>query len=82
MVSNDIGVKMKILLVQPYAGYELPNMVMKLSARLPAFPNLTLQQLAGICDNEYDVVAITCRTATTPRTYEIAAVNLKSVLKN
>ena len=82
---------MKILLIQPYAGYRLPNMVMKLSARLPAFPNLTLQQLAGICgkehevyavdenrgdkidfDNDYDLVAITCRTATTPRAYALA----------
>ena len=82
---------MKILLVQPYAGYELPNLVMKLSAKLPAFPNLTIQQLAGICPNEsdveaidenqgkkinfdknYDLVAISCRTATVPRAYEIA----------
>jgi radical SAM superfamily enzyme YgiQ (UPF0313 family) len=82
---------MRILLVQPYAGYDLPNIVMKLSARLPALPNLTLQQLAGICpeeydveaadenrgdkikfDREYDLVAITCRTATVPRTYGIA----------
>ena len=82
---------MRILLVQPYAGYNLPNLVMKLSARLPSFPNLTLQQLAGICpedhevvvvdenrgdkidfDNDYDLVAITCRTATAPRTYEIS----------
>lgn len=81
---------MNILIVQPYAGYDLPNIVMKLSARLPAFPNLTLQQLAGIIpdhfeveaidenrgdkinfDKEYDLVAITCRTATVPRAYEI-----------
>ena len=81
---------MKILLIQPYAGYDLPNIVMKLSARLPAFPNLTLQQLAGIFpknfkieavdenrgdkinfDKEYDLVAITCRTATAPRAYAI-----------
>jgi len=82
---------MRVLLIQPYAGYELPNMVMKLSARLPSFPNLTLQQLAGICpeeyevdavdenrgskirfEREYDIVAISCRTATVPRAYEIA----------
>lgn len=82
---------MKILLVQPFAGYKSPNIVMKLSACLPSFPNLTIQQLAGICpeeykvdaidenrgtkinfNKEYDVVAISCRTATTPRTYEIA----------
>lgn len=82
---------MKILLVQPFAGYKSPNLVMNLSARLPSFPNLTLQQLAGICpkeyeveaidenrgnkinfDKEYDIVAISCRTATTPRTYNIA----------
>ena len=82
---------MNILLIQPYAGYELPNIIMKLSARLPAFPNLTLQQLAGVIpnhfeieaidenrgekinfDKDYDLVAITCRTATVPRTYEIA----------
>lgn len=82
---------MKILLVQPYAGYKHPNLVMKLSAKLPAFPNLTLQQLAAICpddadievidenqgkkinfDNEYNLVAISCRTATVPRSYEIA----------
>lgn len=81
---------MKALLVQPYAGYELPNLVMKLSARLPAYPNLTLQQLAGICpedyaveaidenrgdkinfEKEYDLVVITCRTATVPRAYKI-----------
>ena len=81
---------MKILLVQPYAGYKLPNIIMKLSARLPAFPNLTLQQLAGILpenfeidaidenrgdkinfDEQYDLVSITCRTATVPRAYAI-----------
>ncbi|KYK30469.1 MAG: hypothetical protein AYK22_03860 [Thermoplasmatales archaeon SG8-52-3] len=82
---------MKILLIQPYAGFELPNIVMKLSASIPAYPNLTLQQLAGICPEDcdlnvidenrgekidfyekYDIVAITCRTATVPRTFEIA----------
>ena len=82
---------MRVLLVQPYAGYELPNILMKLSARLPAFPNLTIQQLAGICpdnyeieaidenrgdkidyDKEYNLIAISCRTATAPRAYEIA----------
>jgi radical SAM superfamily enzyme YgiQ (UPF0313 family) len=82
---------MRALLVQPYAGYELPNIVMKLSAKLPTFPNLTIQQLAGICPNhyeivtidenrgdkinfnkEYDIVAISCRTATAPRAYEIS----------
>ena len=82
---------MRVLLIQPYAGYERPNIVMKLSARLPAFPNLTLQQLAGIIpdhfeveaidenrgdkinfDKEYDLVAITCRTAATPRAYNIS----------
>ena len=82
---------MRVLLIQPYAGYELPNIVMKLSARLPAFPNLTIQQLAGICpdhyeveaidenrgdkinfNREYDLVGISCRTATTPRAYSIA----------
>ena len=49
---------MRILLVQPYAGYELPNIVMKLSAKLPAFPNLTIQQLAGICPDHYEVKAV------------------------
>jgi radical SAM superfamily enzyme YgiQ (UPF0313 family) len=82
---------MKILLIQPYAGYEYPNFVMKLSSKLPVMPNLTLQQLAGICpedceieaieenhgekinfDNDYDIVAISCRTANAPRAYEIA----------
>ena len=82
---------MRILLVQPYAGYKRPNIVMKLSARLPAFPNLTIQQLAGICpdhyeleaidenrgdkinfDKEYDLVGISCRTATAPRAYKIS----------
>lgn len=82
---------MKILLVQPFAGYKLPNIVMKLSASLPAYPNLTLQQLAGICPEDcelevidenrgdkidfyenYDLVAVTCRTATVPRAFEIA----------
>ena len=82
---------MLILLIQPYAGYELPNFVMKLSAKIPSFPNLTLQQLAGIVpkdheveavdenqgkkirfDRGYDLVAISCRTATVPRAYEIA----------
>jgi radical SAM superfamily enzyme YgiQ (UPF0313 family) len=82
---------MKVLLVQPYAGYELPNITMKLSAKLPVSPNLTLQQLAGICpddcdvkavdenrgdkinfDEGYDIVAISCRTASVPRTYQIA----------
>lgn len=82
---------MKILLIQPYAGYEKPNLLMKLSAKLPALPNLTIQQLAGICpdecevqavdenrgskidfNEEYDIVAISCRTATVPRAYEIA----------
>ncbi|MCX6667982.1 MAG: radical SAM protein [Euryarchaeota archaeon] len=82
---------MKILLIQPYAGYEKPNLLMKLSANLPALPNLTLQQLAGICpdeyeiqavdenrgskidfNEEYDIIAISCRTATAPRAYEIA----------
>jgi len=69
---------MNILLIQPYAGYDPPNIIMKLSARLPAFPNLTLQQLAGIIpgdkinfDKEYDLVAISCRTAAAPRAYEI-----------
>jgi len=49
---------MKVLLIQPFAGYKLPNIVMKLSASLPAYPNLTLQQLAGICpeDCELEVV--------------------------
>ena len=82
---------MKILLVQPYAGYKPPNFLMNVSAKLPAMPNLTLQQLAGICpedsdveaieenhsekinyDNNYDIVAISCRTANTPRAYQIA----------
>jgi len=82
---------MKILLIQPYAGYEKPNLLMKLSANLPSHPNLTLQQLAGICpdecevqaidenrgskidfNEEYDLVAISCRTAATPRAYQIA----------
>ena len=82
---------MKILLVQPYAGNIPPDFLTKLSARLPVYPNLTLQQLAGICssndditavdenrgdtirfDQDYDVVCISCRTATAPRTYEIA----------
>jgi len=64
---------------------------MKLSAKLPSFPNLTLQQLAAVCppeydveatdenrgdkikfDEDYDVVAISCRTAVTPRAYQIA----------
>lgn len=82
---------MRVLLIQPYAGYKLPNIVMKLSAKLPAFPNLTIQQLAGICpdhyeveavdenrgdkinyDREYNLVGISCRTATTPRAYQIA----------
>jgi len=82
---------MRVLLIQPFAGYDSPNIVMKLSARLPAFPNLTIQQLAGICpdhyeieavdenrgdkinyDKEYDLVGISCRTATTPRAYNIS----------
>ena len=82
---------MKVLLIQPFAGYDRPNIVMKLSARLPAFPNLTIQQLAGIIpdhheieaidenrgdkinyDKEYNLVAISCRTATTPRAYKIS----------
>lgn len=82
---------MKILLVQPYAGTVPPDFLTKLSARLPVYPNLTLQQLAGICstnddiiavdenrgetiqfDQSYDVVCISCRTATAFRTYEIA----------
>ncbi|MCU0850643.1 MAG: radical SAM protein [Candidatus Thermoplasmatota archaeon] len=81
---------MKILLVQPYAGAP-PDFLTKLSTRLPVYPNLTLQQLAGICstrddikvvdenrgntirfDHHYDVVCISCRTATASRTYEIA----------
>ena len=82
---------MRVLLIQPYAGYKLPNMVMKITAKLPAFPNLTIQQLAGVCpdhyeveavdenrgdkinyDQEYNLVGISCRTATTPRAYQIA----------
>jgi len=82
---------MKILLVQPYAGYKPPNFVMNITSKLPAMPNLTLQQLAGICpddfdleaieenhgekinfDKEYNIVAISCRTANAPRAYEIA----------
>ncbi len=82
---------MKILLVQPYAGNIPPDFLTKLSARLPVYPNLTLQQLAGICssndditavdenrgdtirfDQDYDVVCISCRTATAARTFEIA----------
>ena len=62
-----------------------------MGAKLPAFPNLTIQQLAGICpehyvveaidenrgdkinyDNGYDLVAISCRTATTYRAYIIS----------
>ena len=49
---------MRILLIQPYAGYNLPNIIMKLSARLPAFPNLTLQQLAGIIPEHFEIEAI------------------------
>ncbi len=82
---------MEILLIQPYAGNMPPDFLTKLSARLPVYPNLTLQQLAGICslndtiiavdenrgdkirfDHHYDVVCISCRTATAPRAYEIA----------
>jgi radical SAM superfamily enzyme YgiQ (UPF0313 family) len=49
---------MNILLVQPYAGYEVPSFLMKLSARLPALPNLTLQQLAALCPPDSHVKAI------------------------
>ena len=82
---------MDILLVQPYAGYDMPNFFMKLSARLPALPNLTLQQLAALCppdaqvkaidenrgerihfNTDYDIVGISCRTASVPRAYQIA----------
>jgi radical SAM superfamily enzyme YgiQ (UPF0313 family) len=49
---------MKILLVQPYAGYKLPNFLMQLSAKLPALPNLTLQQLAALCPPDSHVEAI------------------------
>lgn len=82
---------MNILLVHPFVGYKQPDLFMKLSARLPATPNFTLQQLAGVCpkeheieaidenrgdkikfDKEYDIVGISCRTATSPRGYEVA----------
>jgi radical SAM superfamily enzyme YgiQ (UPF0313 family) len=49
---------MRILLVQPYAGYEKPNILMKLSAKLPVLPNLTLQQLAASCPPDSHLEAI------------------------
>ena len=82
---------MKILLIQPYAGRKSPNLVMKLSSKLSAEPNLTLQQLGGIIpknhtveaidenhgdiinyNNDYDLICISCRSASSPRAYEIA----------
>lgn len=78
---------MRILLVQPFVGYKRPNLLMMLSQD----PNLTLQQLAGVCpeeyeidavdenhgdkidfNKEYDIIGISCRTATSLRAYEVA----------
>ena len=49
---------MKILLIQPHTGKKRPNLVMELSAKLPAQPNLTLQQLSAICPEDSEIEAI------------------------